>query len=137
MMRSLRNTFVAGASWIVIPVWSPHPNVFISQVHEPNEPSVAVDPRHPLHIVGGANQNNVYTSQDGGQTWMDSDIRVDSIPGGWNFNIPGLYRANGFPVTPVILAQVLIAALFTSVGRIKAMAHLIRMSGSENPRPAV
>ena len=37
-------------------------------------------------------------STDGGQTF-GNDIFVTSQPGGWAFNIPGIYRANGLPVT--------------------------------------
>lgn len=38
-------------------------------------------------------------SLDGGDSWLDDDIRVSDMPGGWNFSIPGISRANGFPVT--------------------------------------
>jgi len=37
-------------------------------------------------------------SLDGGETFGE-DVSVTSLPGGWNFNIPGIYRCNGFPVT--------------------------------------
>ncbi len=37
-------------------------------------------------------------STDGGQTW-GSDIFVSSIPGGWDFDVSGIYRANGLPIT--------------------------------------
>ncbi len=38
-------------------------------------------------------------SLDGGETWMDTNIFVTDIPGGWDYHIPGIYRANGLPVT--------------------------------------
>mgnify|MGYP000152932990 CR=1 FL=1 len=38
-------------------------------------------------------------SIDGGNTWLDEDIFINSQPGGWNYNIPGIYRANGLPIT--------------------------------------
>ncbi|KAF5068583.1 BNR repeat-like domain protein [anaerobic digester metagenome] len=38
-------------------------------------------------------------STDGGNTWLDQDIFVSDQPGGWNYSIPGIYRANGMPVT--------------------------------------
>ncbi|MFC2093317.1 T9SS type A sorting domain-containing protein [Bacteroidota bacterium] len=38
-------------------------------------------------------------STDGGITWLDNDIFVTTQPGGWAFNIPGVNRCNGFPVT--------------------------------------
>ncbi len=37
-------------------------------------------------------------STDGGQTF-GSDIFVTSQPGGWDFNIPGIQRCNGMPIT--------------------------------------
>ncbi len=38
-------------------------------------------------------------SLDYGQTWLTNDILIDNIPGGWDFNIPGLDRCNGLPIT--------------------------------------
>jgi len=38
-------------------------------------------------------------STDGGNSWLDSERVVTSQPGGWNFNISGVFRCNGFPVT--------------------------------------
>jgi hypothetical protein len=38
-------------------------------------------------------------SLDQGETWLDKDIFVDSMPTGWDYSIPGIYRANGLPVT--------------------------------------
>lgn len=37
-------------------------------------------------------------SLDGGLTW-GTDIFVTSQPGGWDYAVPGIYRANGLPVT--------------------------------------
>ncbi len=56
-----------------------HPNVFISQARQPNEPAIAVDPRNPARMAGGANQDNVYRSDDGGRTW-----RGDSLTSRYN-----------------------------------------------------
>jgi hypothetical protein len=38
-------------------------------------------------------------SYDQGDTWLEEDIFVSDIPGGWDYAIPGIYRANGLPVT--------------------------------------
>ena len=38
-------------------------------------------------------------STDFGATWLNSNILVDTMPGGWDYNIPGLIYCNGFPVT--------------------------------------
>ncbi len=37
-------------------------------------------------------------STDGGNTWLDEDIFVTTFPGGWAYDIPGIYRCNGLPV---------------------------------------
>ena len=37
-------------------------------------------------------------STDGGETW-GSDIFVSDMPGGWDFDVPGIYRCNGMPIT--------------------------------------
>jgi hypothetical protein len=38
-------------------------------------------------------------STDGGNTWLPDDIFVTPHPGGWDYTVPGIYRANGLPVT--------------------------------------
>ncbi len=37
-------------------------------------------------------------SLDQGNTWLNREIVIDSMPGGWDFNIPGISRCNGLPV---------------------------------------
>jgi len=37
-------------------------------------------------------------STDGGLTWGVDKV-ITSIPGGWDFNVPGIYRCNGLPIT--------------------------------------
>ena len=38
-------------------------------------------------------------STDGGTTWLESDIVAGTQFGGWVYNIEGLYRCNGLPIT--------------------------------------
>jgi hypothetical protein len=38
-------------------------------------------------------------STDGGNTWLANEIYVADQPGGWDYNINGIYRANGLPIT--------------------------------------
>lgn len=38
-------------------------------------------------------------SVDGGKTWLNKDILVCDQPGGWDFEVSGIYRCNGMPVT--------------------------------------
>lgn len=52
-------------------------------------------------FVAWSNRNNIWfdRSLDGGTTWLAEDILVSEQPGGWNYDIPGIYRSNGLPVT--------------------------------------
>ncbi|MGH2575469.1 MAG: sialidase family protein [Ignavibacteria bacterium] len=38
-------------------------------------------------------------SYDGGKTWLGNDIPVSDQVGGWDYDIEGVYRCNGLPVT--------------------------------------
>lgn len=38
-------------------------------------------------------------SKDGGNTWLSHDIKVADIGGGWTYDVPGIYRCNGLPIT--------------------------------------
>lgn len=38
-------------------------------------------------------------STDGGNTWLTNDIYVCDQRGGWDYNVPGIYRCNGLPIT--------------------------------------
>ena len=38
-------------------------------------------------------------SSDQGNSWLDNDIFVSDMPGGWAITIPGIMRCNGMPVT--------------------------------------
>jgi len=40
-------------------------------------------------------------SYDKGKTWLDKDIFVANQIGGWTFDIPGISRCNGLPITSV------------------------------------
>jgi len=44
-------------------------------------------------------------SMDGGLTWLKKDIVVCDQPGGWNFEVPGLNRTNGMPITGVDISE--------------------------------
>ncbi len=43
-------------------------------------------------------------STNGGNNW-GTDIFVSTIPGGWDFAVPGIYRCNGLPVTACDTSQ--------------------------------
>jgi len=38
-------------------------------------------------------------STNGGNTWLENDIYIADQPGGWGYNVAGIYRCNGLPIT--------------------------------------
>ena len=59
-----------------------------------------IGPDGEIYVSWGGPVGLVFDrSLDGGETWIDQDIFVSEIPGGWEYSIPGIYRANGMPVT--------------------------------------
>ena len=58
--------------------FSQHQNVMISSSNAPEEPSIYIDPMNTDRLIGGANINNVYHSEDGGLTWSDGILTSPS-----------------------------------------------------------
>lgn len=44
-------------------------------------------------------------SFDQGSTWLETDSIISDFPGGWDYDIPGINRANGLPVTCCNLSE--------------------------------
>lgn len=60
----------------------------------------AMGPNGAVYVSWAGPEGIVFDrSLDGGDTWLDHDIFVADQPGGWDFNIPGISRCNGLPVT--------------------------------------
>jgi len=59
-------------------LFSQHPNVMITNSNSPEEPSINIDPNNPNRMIAGANINNVFTSEDAGQTWNVSTLTSPS-----------------------------------------------------------
>jgi hypothetical protein len=60
----------------------------------------AVGPNGEIYVSWAGPEGLVFDrSSDGGQTWLQHDIFVSDIPGGWDYSVPGIYRANGLPIT--------------------------------------
>jgi hypothetical protein len=49
-------------------------NVMISDIYDPNEPSIVIDPNNTNTLFAATNLNNYYVSHDGGITWSFDQI---------------------------------------------------------------
>ncbi len=60
----------------------------------------AVGPGGEIYVAWAGPEGLVFDkSLDGGLSWLDNDIFVADIPGGWDYEIPGISRSNGLPIT--------------------------------------
>jgi hypothetical protein len=60
----------------------------------------AVGPDGEVYVSWSGPAGLVFTkSTDHGDTWPEENILVNTQPGGWDMNIPGISRSNGMPVT--------------------------------------
>ncbi len=60
----------------------------------------ALGPNGEIYVSWAGPNGLVFNkSLDGGNTWLNQEIAIDPMPGGWDYGIPGIYRANGLPVT--------------------------------------
>ena len=66
----------------------------------------AVGPNGELYVAWSFDEKIYFDrSFDGGHTWMGKDLIISDQPGGWSFEVPGLNRTNGMPVTAVDISQ--------------------------------
>jgi len=60
----------------------------------------AIGPNGEIYVAWAGPAGIVFDrSLDGGNTWLSNDIFVNAQPTGWDYGIPGIYRANGLPIT--------------------------------------
>jgi len=60
----------------------------------------AVGPEGQIYVAWAGPAGLVFDrSLDGGQTWLDEDIFISDQPGGWAYDVSGIFRCNGLPVT--------------------------------------
>lgn len=60
----------------------------------------AVGPNGEVYVGWAGPEGVVFNkSFDKGETWLNEEIHVDPMPTGWDYHIPGIYRANGLPIT--------------------------------------
>jgi len=66
----------------------------------------AVGPGGEIYVAWAGPAGIVFNrSTDQGETWMDTNIFISDIPGGWDYSIPNIYRTNGLPVLCCDLSQ--------------------------------
>lgn len=66
----------------------------------------AVGPNGEIYVAWAGPQGIVFDrSMDGGETWLDEDIFINAQPGGWDYDIPGINRSNGLPITCCDISQ--------------------------------
>ncbi|MBK7697231.1 MAG: T9SS type A sorting domain-containing protein [Saprospiraceae bacterium] len=59
-----------------------------------------VGPEGQIYVTWAGPNGLVFNkSTDKGNTWLDKEIKIDPMPTGWDYSIPGISRANGLPVT--------------------------------------
>ena len=60
----------------------------------------ALGPNNEIYATWAGPNGLVFDkSLDGGITWLENDLVIEPIPGGWDYSIPGIYRCNGLPIT--------------------------------------
>ena len=60
----------------------------------------AIGPQGEVYVAWSYNQKIYFNkSLNKGRTWHNKELEIAEQPGGWKFEIPGLGRANGLPVT--------------------------------------
>ncbi|MBL7831702.1 MAG: T9SS type A sorting domain-containing protein [Saprospiraceae bacterium] len=60
----------------------------------------AIGPEGQIYVSWAGPEGLVFDkSLDGGKTWLNDDIFVSNIPGGWDYEISGISRCNGLPFT--------------------------------------
>jgi len=66
----------------------------------------SVGPNGDIYVAWSYDEKIYFDkSTDGGNTWLKNDIVATTQPGGWNFEVPGLNRTNGMPVTGVDISN--------------------------------
>lgn len=66
----------------------------------------AVGPGGEIYVCWTGPRGLVFNrSEDRGKTWLEKEIPVSTMPGGWDLTIPGIYRCNGMPVTVCDLSK--------------------------------
>jgi hypothetical protein len=65
-----------------------------------------IGPNNEVYVAWAGPKGLVFNrSIDKGNTWLQKELLIDSIPGGWDYKVDGLFRANGLPFTACDLSK--------------------------------
>jgi len=88
-----------GLTWSQTKVISDVSGNCIDSDHTTEGAVPAVGPNGEIYVAWAGPAGIVLDkSLDGGETW-GQDIFVSDMPGGWDYDVSGIYRANGLPIT--------------------------------------
>ncbi len=60
----------------------------------------AIGPNNEVYVAwNGINGLQFQKSLDGGNTWLPQETPITATPGGWVYDVSGVYRCNGLPFT--------------------------------------
>ncbi len=60
----------------------------------------AIGPNGEIYVAWAGPNGLVFDrSLDSGKTWLNNDIAIDPMPGGWDYDVAGISRCNGLPIT--------------------------------------
>ena len=60
----------------------------------------AIGPNGEIYVAWAGPDGLVFDrSTDQGATWLANDIAIDPMPGGWDYDVAGISRCNGLPIT--------------------------------------
>jgi hypothetical protein len=60
--------------WLPLQLWAQYQNVMITNLVNPNEPSIVIDPKQPNVMLAGSNLRSYYVSLDSGLTWTQNQM---------------------------------------------------------------
>lgn len=75
-------------------LWAQYQNVMITNLVNPNEPTIMIDPKQPNVMIAGSNLRSYYVSLDSGQTWTQN--QMSSSYGVWGDPVVIVDTASNF-----------------------------------------
>lgn len=93
-------SFDAGQTWSVPKRISAQAGDCIDSDNTVEGAVPAVGPNGEIYVSWAGPDGLVFNkSTDEGETWLEHELIIADIPGGWDYSVPGLIRCNGLPVT--------------------------------------